>query len=336
MTQQRAVDIHDGIAMIVTDLHGDWAAYARLRDRFLLLRAAGKAQRLVICGDVIHGYGDASDDASLEIVLDLMRLQAELGADAIIVLLGNHELPHIYDVTLLKDDLPMTPRFEAALMALDADMARPQSRADVITFLMRLPFFVRTRSGVLVTHAGAPTHIKKPEVLEHVLDFEHHKLVQLADEMMAEGYRLDDLRRSQQYRQYVADHFAVTDPDHPRFLAGMRGQLVGKMSQDFRLLWDMLFATNEIGSSLDVYRVFVAHFLEIMSALSPFALNWLVSGHIGVTGGHAWIGDQKLRLASSAHARPREAGQYLLLDCAAPLPSRAAMEAGLRSTFADD
>jgi hypothetical protein len=31
-----------GVAMVVTDLHGDWDAYARYRERFIELHAAGQ------------------------------------------------------------------------------------------------------------------------------------------------------------------------------------------------------------------------------------------------------------------------------------------------------
>jgi len=31
-----------GVAMVVTDLHGDWDLYARYRDRFIELHAAGR------------------------------------------------------------------------------------------------------------------------------------------------------------------------------------------------------------------------------------------------------------------------------------------------------
>ncbi len=53
-TSQRRWLLDFGVAMVVTDLHGDWEAYARYRDRFVELLAAGRADCLVFAGDLIH------------------------------------------------------------------------------------------------------------------------------------------------------------------------------------------------------------------------------------------------------------------------------------------
>jgi hypothetical protein len=37
-----------GVAMVVTDLHSDWDAYARYRDRFVDLHARGAADWLIL------------------------------------------------------------------------------------------------------------------------------------------------------------------------------------------------------------------------------------------------------------------------------------------------
>ena len=57
----RAVDITQGTAFVVTDLHGSREAYLRYRDRFLTLRARGEADVLVFLGDVIHEAVDVFD-----------------------------------------------------------------------------------------------------------------------------------------------------------------------------------------------------------------------------------------------------------------------------------
>ncbi|MGB1288660.1 MAG: metallophosphoesterase, partial [Aggregatilineales bacterium] len=160
MNQTKVHDFDSGIAMVVTDLHGDGAVYEHLRDIFLDLHEKGEADRLIICGDLIHGYGDEADDKSLEMLLDVMRLQSEMGEDTIILLMGNHEMPHIYGITLSKGNLAFTPRFERALTRLDANADNDYNRADVIRFLKSLPFYVRTKAGVLLTHAGASDAIK--------------------------------------------------------------------------------------------------------------------------------------------------------------------------------
>ncbi len=42
-THPRLWSLDTGVAMVVTDLHGDWEAYTRYRDRFLALHATGQA-----------------------------------------------------------------------------------------------------------------------------------------------------------------------------------------------------------------------------------------------------------------------------------------------------
>ncbi len=62
----RVIDLEAGMAMVVTDLHGDWDAYQRYRDRFLDLRANGRADYLILTGDLIHHEGSEAEDKSLE------------------------------------------------------------------------------------------------------------------------------------------------------------------------------------------------------------------------------------------------------------------------------
>jgi hypothetical protein len=90
-----------GVAMVVTDLHGDWDAYARYRDRFVELRTARLADCLIFTVDLIHREPDAGADRSLDIVLDILILRERYG-DAIVSLCGNHALPHVYGFVLGK------------------------------------------------------------------------------------------------------------------------------------------------------------------------------------------------------------------------------------------
>ena len=139
--------------MVVTDLHGDWEIYQRYRDRFIDLQAKGQADCLIFTGDLIHRNRSDQDDKSLEILFNVIKLQAHYGR-AIIYLLGNHELPHIYGISLAKGDRIYTPTFEQSL-------SESGRRADIINLFVSLPFYLRTRAGVCLTHAGAaPAHCR--------------------------------------------------------------------------------------------------------------------------------------------------------------------------------
>jgi len=144
---QRVVDLASGHTMVVSDLHGDQDAFARYTGRFLQLRSRGRAQRLLLLGDLIHSNEPEDADSSLQIVTDIMRLQATLGADACIALLGNHEMEHIYSLLLARGSFEYTPRFERVLSASG-------KRAEILNFFQAMPFYVRTAAGVSFTHAG--------------------------------------------------------------------------------------------------------------------------------------------------------------------------------------
>ncbi len=53
-TFSRLWSLDAGIAMVVTDLHGDWDAYRRYRDCFVDLQAKHQADYLICAGDLIY------------------------------------------------------------------------------------------------------------------------------------------------------------------------------------------------------------------------------------------------------------------------------------------
>src|SRR5512133_2945072 len=169
----RILDFTSGITMVVSDLHGDKDAFARYVGRFLQLRTRHKVERLLFLGDLIHGQGTEQDDASLNIILDIIRMQRSLPPGSVVALLGNHELPHLYGTTLARGDIEYTPRFEKIL-------SQSGKRDEVMAFLNDLPLFARTAAGVMFTHAGpdgsAMANIKILAHLDHravLQEFDH-------------------------------------------------------------------------------------------------------------------------------------------------------------------
>ncbi len=313
--------------MVITDLHGNWAIWERLRDEFLRAYAAGDVQRLIIAGDLIHGNAPDHDD-SLPMVLDVMRLQAELGEETVVMLCGNHEMPHIYGMTLARGDHEYTPPFEAALVQLDKDDTQPQSRDDVISFLASLPFYVFTAASVLIAHAGPARKINTPKIAEKLLSLDHHAFLTSIDEELAK-YDLEHARNlyatraGDDYDKIVRHQLAVEGADDPRYNDLLRS-FVYSTRDEFQLLWEALFTRNELEFPNDMRRVVaysesILNFLDAMSAHSPgYRQRMIVSGHVVVeSGGHEVVDMFHLRLATHEHARPQSAGEYLLLDCAA-------------------
>lgn len=322
--------IESGVTMVVTDLHGNWDAYQRYRDRFVDLHSKGQADCLVFTGDLIHAETSAADK-SLEIVLDVMDLQATYG-QAIIYLAGNHELPHIYGINLAKGQRVYTPDFEKAL-------TQSQTRERVIPLFDSLPFYIRTPAGVSIAHAGAPALMVNPDYAKTLFNWSHQELLEWADEMLApedlaalrNGYA--KMHEGIPYDTLAKYYLAVSGPDDPRYNDLLRGFIASSYPTFDQLLWSALFTRCEKEYGYADYAIFLDAMLQQLSAdYAPQQV--LVAGHITIKGGVQIISDRHLRLASAHHATPREAGQYLLFDAAQPNQSiKELLQNGLSSVY---
>jgi hypothetical protein len=330
----RVVDLLDGVAMVVTDLHGDAEAYAAYRARFLASYEAGEIQRLILCGDLIHGAGAAHNDRSLEMIEDVISLQATYGSQTVIMLLGNHELPHLYGLPLSRGTTDYTPRFEAMLTA-----AGDAVRERVLQFLDRLPFVVRTAAGVMITHCGASALAALPGNRDRLIRFSHSNLIDRVDRVIAAS-DLAELQgayvRSAGMGYDEAAHYyqAVSGPEDPRYLHLLRTLILDRSDASFELLWDAFFSRNELDHGRETYPRLLKTYLAAWSHGAPAPQVALVAGHIPVPGGHQLVGGRQLRLASWTHAHPSRAGLYLALDCAQPVENAEMLVSRLRSVFA--
>ncbi|MFQ5611304.1 MAG: metallophosphoesterase [Anaerolineae bacterium] len=323
----RVQSLDAGMVMVVGDLHGDWDAYRRYRDTFLSLRAGGQADCWVLLGDLVHRESSPEADRSLEIVLDVMALRDEL-PEAIIYLCGNHEVPHIYGFSLAKGRYEYSSRFEAAL---------GQHRDDVIALFDSLPFYVRTRAGVAITHAGAPAEIVEPGNAPRLFNWSHRDLLEKADRILA-TQDVAALRRAYgrlnglPYEKLARHYLAVSGPDDPRYNDLLRGFIATEFNDEFGLVWAALFNRCEHDYGRVDYAIFLDALLaELSRQFSP--QEFLVAGHVRIKGGHQIVVDRHLRLASATNANPREAGEYLLFDAGQPVRSMRSLLKGLRRGF---
>jgi hypothetical protein len=324
----RLWSIEAGVAIVVTDLHGDWDAYLRYRDRFVDLHASGQVDYLIFTGDLIHGY-ETLPDRSLDIVFDVISLRAEYG-QAIVYLCGNHEMPHLYNISLAKGNLEFTPAFEAALV-------QSQRRAEVIALFDSLPFYVRTRAGVTLAHAGAAPPMVDSKHTRQLFSWSHQQLLMWADEVMAQE-DLEALRRGYaklsqaNYDELVNYYLSISDRNHPRYNDLLRGFLASTHPTFGNLLWPALFTRCEHEYGRADYDIFLAAMLQELS-VDFYPQQLLVAGHITIKGGHQLSARQHFRLASAHHATPREAGQYLLFDTARSVSGIKDLSRGMGSVY---
>jgi hypothetical protein len=324
---RRIVDIDHGVVMVVTDLHGDWPLYERYRDIFLALRERELVDTLILAGDFIHSEGPPETDRSLDIVLDLMALRETFGP-RLIVLLGNHEMSHLYAVVLSKGDFTYTPRFEAAL---------GRHRDAVLAFFDSLPFFVRARAGVTVCHAGAFPQARDREAVAHLFAFSHQ-------EVWARGaaraplqyraplrFRLGELSDAP-YADLVRDYLGITNPHDPHYDDYLISQFA-MAEPAFDLLWEAFCESNELQYGEVAYTGYIEALLcHLSEGYAPQSI--LVTGHIGCRNGYRVVaGGRQLRLASGIHAYPYESARYLLFDAGKPVENARALLPGLGSVF---
>lgn len=301
--------------MVVTDLHGDWDAYQRYRDRFIDLQAKGQIDFLILTGDLIHRYSLRRPDHSLEIVLDVIALQEKFG-ESVICLSGNHELPHIYGISLAKGRRIFTPQFEEALTT-------SQTREVVIPFFHSLPFYLRTKAGVTITHAGASPAMTRPNQSATLYHWDHQELLTWSDNALEKG-NLEFLRNSfasrhqLPYEVLAKGYLSVSGPDDPRYNDLLRGFVATTNASFDRILWPALFTRCEEEYGAAQYSLILEKTLaELSNGFYPQRV--LVAGHIDTHGTYQIVNKQHLRLSSARHAQPREAGGYLTFDAATPI-----------------
>ena len=312
--------------MVVTDLHGDWPLYERYRDIFLALRERELVDTLVFAGDFIHSEGPPETDRSLDIVLDLMALRETLGS-RLVVLLGNTKW-RTSTLSFSPGDYTYTPRFEAAL---------GNHRDAVLAFFDSLPFFVRTRAGVSVCHAGAFPQAGDREAITQLFAFSHRKVwargaarapLQYREPLRLRVGELSDAP----YADLVRDYLGITDPHDPHYDDYLISQFA-MAEPAFDLLWEAFCESNELQYGDAAYSGYVAALLHHLSeGYVPQSI--LVTGHIGCRNGYRVVaGGRQLRLASGIHAHPYESARYLLFDAGKPVGDARALLPGIGSVF---
>ena len=152
MNRCRVLDLTTGVTLVVSDLYGDWDAFTRYVGRFRQLHSRRRADRLLFLGDLIHPDPRLHRyaDTSLDILLAIGQLQADLGVETVIVLMGDHEIAQHYRIAVSGVNLSAMTHLSQEITTLDA------IRHEIVTRVFeRMPLFVRTASGVMFTHAGA-------------------------------------------------------------------------------------------------------------------------------------------------------------------------------------
>jgi hypothetical protein len=136
------------------------------------------------------------------------------------------------------------------------------------------------------------------------------------------------------YEELAWRYLAIQGPQDARYSHLLRSFMISRQEPLFQVLWEALFTQNEIGVPGPIYFNGTQQFLSAYSVDAPAAQCVMVSGHIVTPeGGFRVVNAHHLRISSAAHARPRQSGVALLLDCARPVATADDLLPGLRPLF---
>src|SRR6185369_4931213 len=145
------------------------------------------------------------------------------------------ELPHVYGYGLAKGKIEYTPAFEK-------QMAQRNVRAEIIDLFYNLPFYIRTASGVCISHAGATPLISNLQAAMKLFDWDHQTLITQARTKLAEGDK-DGMRRayaklsqSESYNDLAIKYLSVSGVDDSRYDDLLLG-FFATSNNDFDLLY---------------------------------------------------------------------------------------------------
>jgi hypothetical protein len=182
--------------------------------------------------------------------------------------------------------------------------------------------------------------IDHADMLRH---YDHGAILSEADNVLSQ---IDDLMplyeqygnlHGAPYEEDAEYYLAIQGPHDARYPHLLRAFLISQQSRQFRVLWDALFTMNEIGLTEWTYLQTCQQFLAAFSVDAPVKQQVIISGHIITPlGGHMLVNRCHFRLSSATHARPRESGRYLLLDCAKPIRAANELIGCLGSVFDDE
>jgi hypothetical protein len=171
-------------------------------------------------------------------------------------------------------------------------------------------------------------------------NFNHDELLHAADQTLAQQENLEKVYETyahlsgQSYVDLAKKYLAVTGPADPRYPHLMRALYISETSPNFAMLWDFLFSQNERGLAENAYEQICRRYLDALSVGASVPQQVCVSGHIVIPdGGYKVINERHLRFASGIHARPREAGRYMLMNCQTPVKRASELVTLLSTVF---
>ena len=166
--QDHGVDViklpRQGVALIVTDLHGNMDDFEKIMQIWEDLSTRDK--HLILTGDFIHAMG-LENDNSLEI-LDQVRLDCRK-FENFHLLLGNHEWATITHHSLYKGGVNQSLNFEELIKDKYGEDWKLKL-GEYTNFFKELPVAVKTDNKVFISHSGPPKSVKSIDEIMNITE----------------------------------------------------------------------------------------------------------------------------------------------------------------------
>lgn len=162
----RLIELPDhGRLIVVTDLHGNLDDYNRYLN---LWDESDPDFHIVFTGDLIHGI-DEKTDKSVEILDDAMAKSKKYSNFH--TLLGNHEWAHITNTEIYKNNQPLLLGFKNTISYRKGFIEPHLTR--YVQFFKTMPYFVKTKNGLFISHSGPSDKIRTIEVFNRMFDWDY-------------------------------------------------------------------------------------------------------------------------------------------------------------------
>ncbi len=272
---EKVLDFSNKRLLYAADIHGNGRDFLKIVNMYRKMKEKGLVDLLIFGGDLVHGYGTEQEDNSVQIIDTMMKNSQHMFS-----LLGNHELVHIYHITLFKrmsgtESLAFTDRFENAIA---------NQRDKYVSFIKSMPTLVRTHGGVLLSHVGAngPLGGKMKSSYQGIAE-------------RVAPYRIMNLLDHDRILEEISIRTGV---DHRHMFDGTIGDVFSETPIG-SYLWHAYMDKEELHYEQE-YQQMLDQFLMSMGQ------NLLVTGHIETPLGYQYVGTKQLRLGSSHGAQEKK------------------------------
>ena len=162
MKNDKLIELPDyGRLIVVTDIHGNLEDYNNYLD---LWDENDSDFHIVFTGDLIHA--SSGEDGSVEILDDVMEKSKKYSNFH--TLLGNHECAHINNDNIYKNNRPLLLEFKN-LVSYKKGFSEPHL-TKYIEFFKTMPYFLKTASGLFISHSGPSNKINSIDSFNKIFD----------------------------------------------------------------------------------------------------------------------------------------------------------------------